>query len=158
MCRELKQSVGSWAIYFSTEDCAPSTYRDLVEEEEGDPRNHQPSLLPPCSHWSFPERPWRRGCARKWLLHLHHSYSPLCSPCCPGVWRSVDWPLCLFCTGIWCSSQEGDFRWGTPPQFRAGRQQGEVDLELKIPFHMLTSKGWVCLFGRLGGQWLKQRI
>lgn len=25
-------------------------YRDLVEEEEGDPGNHQPSSLPPQSH------------------------------------------------------------------------------------------------------------
>lgn len=142
MCWELKQSIGSWTIYSSTADCAPSTYPDFIEEEPG---NNQPSSLSLHTRWPFPELPWSSVCTWKRLLHPHHSYSPLCSLCRPDVWRSIDWSFCLFCTSICYLSQKIDFRGSNSLLFGVRRQQGEVDFELKIPLRMFTSNGLVCV-------------
>lgn len=119
----------------STADCAPSSYRDLVEEEKGDITISPPALLHAHTILSRTAMGTNAGSSPTSQLQ------PTCSLCCPGIWRSVD-SLCHFCTEICCSSQGRDFRSGNSPQFG----QEDNSKKVKIPLHMLMSRGWVCGF------------
>lgn len=140
-----------------TADCAPSSCRDLVEEEEGDAGNHQSSSLPPCSHNPFQNCHGAVG-HKCWFffhisatahpaLHAVLAYEEVCTGCCVAsaqvsavhlrggiLDEAIHHSLGKKTTG-WGRS------WAKGPPSHAGEQGVSV-----------------CFFRGLWDQWLKPRI